>query len=191
MAVAIRFATNFVVGVLVIALAAASRSGVLALLVGGAHIGVSDAVTSFLTTSLSPLALSILFARALGGVTPEASEETSGREVDVLAPSVVDANSLGLENAALNAADLVVRVPDAHVVGGAKSGITFVSALSAASRDGGIPHAAVVTITSSHVWSDELALGTTLELTNRPIAHRLTFAVEGVNNHVAGLTAFT
>jgi hypothetical protein len=164
--VAVRLATNFVVGVLVVALATAGCSRILALLVGSASVGISDAVTSFLTSSLSPLTLSILFARALGGVTPETSEETSGGEVDVFTSSVVDTDGLGLENAALQAADLVVGVPDAHVVSGAKGRVTFVSALSAASRDGGIPHAAVVAIASSHVGSDELALGTTLELTD-------------------------
>ncbi len=191
MTVAVGFATDFVVGVFVVALAAAGRSCILALFVGSASVHVRETAASFLATDAGPLTLSIVLAGTLCGVAEEALEEASGREIDVFATSVVNTDILGLELAALHAADLVGRIPDAHGVVGAETEVTFIGALSAAEADGAIPHAAVVTVAGSAVGSDELALGTALELADGPVAHGLAFAVEGVDDLVAGFTAFT
>lgn len=76
MAVAIRFTTDFVVGIFVVALAATSRSSILALSVGSTSVHVREAAAGFFTTSLCPLALSIVVTFNLIRMTIEALGET-------------------------------------------------------------------------------------------------------------------
>lgn len=91
----------------------------------------------------------------------------------------------------MHAADLIVAVPEAHDISIAKSQVAFIGALSAASSDVRIPHAAIIAGARSNVGSDELTLGSAHVGANRPIAHGLTFTAEGIDELVAGWAAFT
>lgn len=135
--------------------------------------------------------MTIIFTSTLLVVAVEALEQAETTTISVeFTTSIILADGLISVRSTLHEAAVIVSIPDAHGISRAISLITFIFTLAAALGGRRIPHAAVITVTSSSVRSDELTLDTALEGTNRPVTHELTTTRVRVFKSVASSTAF-
>lgn len=168
-------AAKFVVGVLVLAVAAAVVDGPLALgRVGGTSSGRAEAVAVLEALLAVPEAGGVGAARAFGGVAERALAGANvggvGRVPFAAVVGVAHVN--GPLVGAADAADVALRrVEDAHGVGVALAGVRLFAATAAAASGVEVPHAASELAAAVGVVGKELAVHLADVGGRAPVAH--------------------